>query len=174
MPLVLLLCVCSTQKNINIVLIEKDLWKTDVDSGFHKKLLDWKKKYKIPVMPKLILLATSDSGEVNNKDIFDALVVKPLRASLLAACLEPLFVLEEEKKKETQNISNSCHTILRGKNILVVDDNLINCRVAQGQLKKYGGNVEYVATGENAISCLQIPHNFDMCLMDVQMPGMDG
>jgi PAS domain S-box-containing protein len=57
--------------------------------------------------------------------------------------------------------------------ILVVEDNAINQKVAQGLLKKFGVKVELAANGEEALTSLEsLP--FDLVLMDCQMPVMDG
>jgi two-component system, sensor histidine kinase and response regulator len=57
--------------------------------------------------------------------------------------------------------------------ILVVEDNPVNQKVAQGMLRKFGISAELAANGEEAITSLeQFP--FDLVFMDCQMPIMDG
>jgi two-component system sensor histidine kinase/response regulator len=57
--------------------------------------------------------------------------------------------------------------------VLVVEDNAINQKVAQGLLKKFGVQVELAANGEEALNSLEnLP--FDLVFMDCQMPVMDG
>jgi two-component system, sensor histidine kinase and response regulator len=57
--------------------------------------------------------------------------------------------------------------------VLVVEDNAVNQKVAQGLLKKFGVNVDLAANGEEAVTYLEdLP--FDLVLMDCQMPVMDG
>jgi len=57
--------------------------------------------------------------------------------------------------------------------ILVVEDNPVNQKVAQGLLKKFGVQVDLAANGREALHSLeQLP--FDLVLMDCQMPVMDG
>ncbi|CAI9779394.1 unnamed protein product [Fraxinus pennsylvanica] len=68
----------------------------------------------------------------------------------------------------------SLSNLLRGRKILVVDDNQVNLRVAAGALKKYGADVVNAERGKEAISLLTPPHHFDACFMDIQMPEMDG
>jgi PAS domain S-box-containing protein len=58
-------------------------------------------------------------------------------------------------------------------NILVVEDNMTNQVVAMGMLKKLGLRADVVANGLEALKALEsVP--YDLVLMDVQMPVMDG
>jgi len=57
--------------------------------------------------------------------------------------------------------------------VLVVDDTVINQRLASGLLLKRGHTVEIAASGKAALEALERT-KFDLVLMDVQMPEMDG
>jgi signal transduction histidine kinase/ActR/RegA family two-component response regulator len=57
--------------------------------------------------------------------------------------------------------------------ILVAEDNSVNQRFAVGLLEKRGHNVKLVATGTEAVEAVE-RERFDIVLMDVQMPEMDG
>ncbi len=63
--------------------------------------------------------------------------------------------------------------ILAGKQILVTDDNEMNRLVAAMILKEYGASVQEAVNGKDAIDKIS-SHQFDIVLMDVQMPVMDG
>ncbi len=77
--------------------------------------------------------------------------------------------IQQQKSKGKQNF-----TSLKDKKILVVEDNLINQKVARQILLKAGFKVVSVAdNGYKALEMLQT-ETFDAVLMDVQMPDMDG
>jgi PAS domain S-box-containing protein len=61
----------------------------------------------------------------------------------------------------------------RGLDVLVVEDNVVNQRVARGLLTKMGFAVELAANGVEACERVQSRH-FDVVFMDLHMPEMDG
>ena len=62
---------------------------------------------------------------------------------------------------------------VRGARVLVAEDNIVNQRVAAGLLTRRGHVVTVVGNGREAVDALQ-RGDFDVVLMDVQMPEMDG
>ena len=63
--------------------------------------------------------------------------------------------------------------ILKGKRILLVEDNEVNRFLANTILTNYGAVVSEVVNGIEAVGALKT-HSYDIVLMDVQMPVMDG
>jgi PAS domain S-box-containing protein len=76
------------------------------------------------------------------------------------------------KKNENQQISGSLNSVHA--RVLLVDDNATNRKVASQILKKAGCEVVLASSGKEAINVLQKEANFDLVLMDIQMPEMDG
>lgn len=171
---------------LDMVLVDKDAWGVSTGLSFPSLLSDARQKpsiltpWKIQKEPKLILLATSITPAETEKakvmGFVETVIMKPLRPSLMAACLQQALGLGSKgcQGRGLREGSTKLHSLLHGKSILVVDDNLVNRRVAAGALKKYGASVECCDSGKAAIALLQPPHNFDACFMDIQMPEMDG
>ena len=68
------------------------------------------------------------------------------------------------------------HTLREGKrnlHILLAEDNAVNQKLAERLLEKHGHEVTVTANGREALAALG-QENFDVVLMDVQMPEMDG
>ncbi|KQK02010.1 probable histidine kinase 6 [Brachypodium distachyon] len=158
----------------SILFIENDTWRPETDIQLLNRLHKPRMNGQVHELPKLILLDTSEADKDKNGSIFNVVMCKPIRASTIASCLQQLLKVEIPERKENQNRPSFLRSLLVGKNILVVDDNKVNLRVAAAALKKYGAKVHCVESGKDAISLLQPPHHFDACFMDVQMPEMDG
>ncbi len=86
---------------------------------------------------------------------------------------EPLGDISESLQKVKTDRFNVTITAEDAK-ILVVDDNTVNLRVAEGVLKPYGIHPICVETGLAAIHCFERLSNIDIIFMDHMMPGMDG
>ncbi|KAI3979339.1 hypothetical protein MKX01_036383 [Papaver californicum] len=167
-------------KQPDMILVEKDSWISNEKGHQAEWLLDWKHNGHKLEIPKLILLATCISPEEIAKakaaGFADTVLMKPLRASMVGACLQQVLGIGNKRwqGKPLHNESSSLRSILNGTKILVVDDNRVNRRVAAGALKKFGANVECAESGKAALALLELPHAFDACFMDIQMPEMDG
>src|SRR5690606_20615065 len=60
-----------------------------------------------------------------------------------------------------------------GRRVLVVEDNPVNQEVVHHMLKRLGCTVHLAQSGLEGLRML-CEHRFDLVLMDIQMPGMDG
>ncbi|XP_008677810.1 histidine kinase isoform X1 [Zea mays] len=162
-----------SREKATILFIESDFWRPETDVQLLNHLREHKNR-QLSDGHKVVLLVTSEADKDKYGSIFDIVMCKPIRASMIASSIQQLLKVEMPERRNNHNRPSFLRSLLVGKNILVVDDNKVNLRVAAAALKKYGANVSCVESGKDAISLLQPPHCFDACFMDVQMPEMDG
>ncbi|KAL6883401.1 hypothetical protein ACP4OV_010815 [Aristida adscensionis] len=173
-----LLEACNSS-NLNMVLVDKEAWGEGSGMAFYHHLVDLRLKgiHKYSqVTPKIFLLGSSISpaeSDYLRLTGYGDCIRKPLRLSTIAACLRKALGVGVTRQ-HIRDQSLVLRSVLTGKQILVVDDNAVNRKVAAGALKKYGAIVTCVDSGKDAIAVLRPPHLFDACFMDVQMPEMDG
>jgi len=130
----------------------------------------------------LILTSMAVPGDAKRfaKIGFDAYLTKPVRVMELKTALsrmiadrdskvpESLIITTRHVVREIRNIFAECKA-----RILLAEDNLTNQQVALGILKRLGLQADSVFDGKQAIDALKAIH-YDLVLMDIQMPEMDG
>ena len=90
----------------------------------------------------------------------------PVRPQRLLDCLAALWESPEQSNEPLPVARRRAH-------ILVVEDNVLNQRVAAAMIEWVGYSTEVVASGAAALDALERAR-FDAVLMDCQLPGMDG
>ncbi|NVK03849.1 MAG: response regulator [Flavobacteriia bacterium] len=83
--------------------------------------------------------------------------------------LQNVIVRINSKYDEKEQVQQS---IIKG-NVLIVEDNNINMAIVRTLLSKWGLNTKEASNGEEAVAMAK-NHHFDLILMDLQMPVMDG
>lgn len=130
---------------------------------------------------RLILLTSSGQrgGDQMFEDIgFFAYLLKPVTQGDLTECLV-LALAGSDGTPEGGGPTIVTEPVLRGlpprvkKRILLAEDNLVNQKVAVRLLEKMDYTVEVVPDGRAAITAWR-SGNFDLILMDCQMPDVDG
>ncbi|KAK3013230.1 hypothetical protein RJ639_009048, partial [Escallonia herrerae] len=169
----------SASAALAFILVDQDICDEEAGLALHHQLKELRRKATMnmsPTTPKIFLLATSIGSTkcnfLKSAGLVDNVLTKPLRLSVLISCFQE--TLKTGKKTQIRSGKPTVGSLLRSKKILVVDDNLVNRKVAEGALKKYGAIVTCVDSGKAALRMLKPPHDFDACFMDLQMPEMDG
>lgn len=103
------------------------------------------------------------------------LLEKPIRAATLQQTLLHVFATQEIPLTSTQSQSNSRWPDLSSLElqILLVEDNQINQMVASDMLERFGITPIIANNGQEALEAIQVM-DFDLVLMDLQMPVLDG
>lgn len=84
-------------------------------------------------------------------------------------------IVEDNKVRELMNTNKKAEVFsLKGKNILVIDDNKLNLKVTSKLLEPYEVNTILFESGEECIDTIKEGNKYDLILMDIMMPGMDG
>ncbi|MCK5229389.1 MAG: response regulator, partial [Desulfobulbaceae bacterium] len=135
-----------------------------------------------PDLKDIILVMLTSMGQRGDarrtKEIgFAAYLTKPVKQSQVYDCLATVIGRQTGTKGRhstsivTKHIISEDHK--RKIRILIAEDNITNQMVALNILKKLGFRANAVANGKEAVEALEmIP--YDLVLMDVQMPELDG
>ncbi len=81
--------------------------------------------------------------------------------------------LPEQKRKMLEHLHDA-DSVVAGKTVLVVDDDVRNIFSLTSMLEDHGMNVRFAENGTQALEQLRKDQNVDVVLMDVMMPEMDG
>lgn len=120
------------------------------------------------------LIMLTNMGEQISPGIFDAYLFKPIKPSQLHKILTSIFVIRkslnpprsfrenEEGESETKHLK-----------ILLAEDNVSSQKVAMQMLKRLGYRADVAANGIEVLQALE-RQPYDLVLMDVRMPEMNG
>lgn len=132
--------------------------------------------------PPVAILVTAHSTEAalrrDKANVVDGILIKPVTCQALlklVADRRTSDTLPARPDSDGEDAGNR-RTPLHGRRLLLVEDNAVNQVVAQRILQHAGAVVELAEDGEQAINRLADPGAppFDLVLMDVQMPVLDG
>ncbi len=156
-------------KGFDLVIVDSHVF-SKVDEGFVNKI-------KIAIPKVKIILFTSDVKwrESYNFEGIDQVIQKPIKHTQLFKTLESLFFAEENEGGNKGVKKLSFEERIKNKIILLVEDNLINQRIAEKMLEKIGLKTAIANNGKEAVEMITSgEYSFDLVLMDVQMPVLNG
>ena len=125
----------------------------------------------------IIILTASDWSDIE---------AEAKAAGVTAFCPKPMFLsdlretlmsaLGQKPADAVQRLLPEKNADFKGKHILLVEDNALNREIAQEILREYGFLVDSAENGAVAVEKVSTaaPGSYDLVLMDVQMPIMDG
>ena len=132
---------------------------------------------KQPHLPRPIMMLTSvaqaDAVERCGKLGLTVYVIKPVSDSDLFDAMMSLRGARTEPEKTLPAAAALTNKPAGGLRILLAEDNAVNQEVAQQMLQRRGHSVTIASNGREAVN-LVAQSEFDLILMDIQMPEMDG
>lgn len=149
-------------------------WKMPEKDGVW--LLDKLKQVRSGEALTMMMVTAYDKSQLKEQsaDWSDITIIsKPVMASDLFNCLHQLKPQNTSNVKKIDNTDEYVPPNLAGKKILIVDDNDINIVVATSMLEQANIDVDTANDGTQAIIKIE-KNNYDLVLMDYQMPIMDG
>jgi signal transduction histidine kinase/ligand-binding sensor domain-containing protein/DNA-binding response OmpR family regulator len=161
--------ILSEEKDIDLVIT--DMQMPDMDGLTMTKEI----KEKYPLLPVIMLSSVGEDYHKTFSHLFASILHKPVRQHILSKHI--LNVLEPKdntsKPNNTENKLNSNFAEKFPLEILVAEDNAINQKVILYTLKKLGYSPSIVENGSIAVAEVS-QKKYDVVLMDMQMPVMDG
>lgn len=159
-----------------------------IEEPYDACLIDWKMPFidgletirriraaAVSEKPQTILMTAYDTAEIQEECRrvgASSIITKPLFESSLVALLSELSGEKAADKKEAKAPDGD----FRGRRFLIVEDNELNREIASELLSATGASVECAENGKEAVDKFaeSLPGYFDLILMDVQMPVMNG
>ena len=129
-----------------------------------------------PALPVILLSSVGDERARVHSDLFSSILTKPVKQNMLRQnilnCLrkQDKPVLDEKPARQLLPADFSKQYPLR---ILIAEDNAVNQKLTERVLNKLGYKPEIADNGLEALQAVT-QRSFDLILMDVQMPEMDG
>ena len=125
-------------------------------------------------LPLLLLSPFGQSALPHEAEVFQARLSKPAKASQL---FETISRLLSPQKPQLESATPKSPVAARPpapmEKLLLAEDNVVNQKVAVTMLARLGFQADVVANGLEVIAALQ-RQKYDIILMDMQMPEMDG
>ena len=160
----------------------------ELGDAFHAYIIDWRLPDMNGIEVTRQIRSLGDDTPIIILTAYDwsDIEVEARAAGVTAFCAKPLFMSDIRETLMTaigQSQSESEDSILptadsdfRGRCILLVEDNELNSEIAVEILNEYGFLVDTVENGAEAVEKVKnsTPGNYDLVLMDVQMPVMNG
>jgi len=159
-------------KNNKVDLVLTDMQMPDMDG----LLLARNVRTLYPLLPVILLSSVSDQCNKKDSQLFSSILNKPVKQHLLSKHILNALEQQISTKGEEKNLQQKLHINFAEQyplEILVAEDNLVNQKVIMHILKKLGYNPALAENGVLAVKEAS-QKQYDLILMDMQMPEMNG
>ena len=156
------------------IIIDEQMAMTHVDNAL---VLDLVQRIAVCNGAQILVLSQFDSKLPEDERLgdFTAISYKPIKFGELYLMLSSMWSGPTEPKVQKKSHLNQLEKLAdqHPKKILLVEDNIVNQKVALGMLKKLGYEAQLATNGLEAVAAVE-QQTFDIIFMDIQMPQMNG
>ena len=160
----------------------------EMSDVYHAYIIDWRLPDMNGIEVTRQIRSLNDDTPIIILTAYDwsDIEVEAKAAGVTAFCSKPMFMsdlretlmsaLGQKPADAVQRLLPEKNADFKGKHILLVEDNALNREIAQEILREYGFLVDTAENGAVAVEKVSTaaPGSYDLVLMDVQMPIMDG
>ena len=160
----------------------------EMSDVYHAYLIDWRLPDMNGIEVTRQIRSLHDDTPIIILTAYDwsDIEVEAKAAGVTAFCSKPMFLsdlretlmsaLGQKQTDAAQELLPPKDADFKGRQILLVEDNALNREIAQEILREYGFRVDPAENGAVAVEKVSTaaPGSYDLVLMDVQMPVMDG
>ena len=160
----------------------------ELGDAFHTYIIDWRLPDMNGIEVTRQIRSLGDDTPIIILTAYDwsDIEVEARAAGVTAFCSKPMFMSDlretllnaigQKQNNRTDAIPASVNAEFKNKQILLVEDNELNSEIAVEILKEYGFRVDTAENGVEAVERIRnsTPGAYDLVLMDVQMPVMNG
>ena len=160
----------------------------EMSDAYHAYIIDWRLPDMNGIEVTRRIRSLNDDTPIIILTAYDwsDIEVEAKAAGVTAFCSKPMFMsdlretlmsaLGQKQTDAAQGLLPEKNADFKGKQILLVEDNELNREIAQEILREYGFLVDTAENGAVAVEKVNTaaPGSYDLVLMDVQMPIMDG
>jgi CheY-like chemotaxis protein len=129
-----------------------------------------------PQLPLVLFSSLGRKEAGDTEGLFSAYLAKPLRQSQLFDTLAGLLALDQAPREPVARVQPRLDLQMATRHplrILLAEDNVVNQKLALRLLQQMGYRADVASNGIEAIESIE-RQTYDVVLMDVQMPEMDG
>ena len=160
----------------------------ELGDAFHAYIIDWRLPDMNGIEVTRQIRSLGDDTPIIILTAYDwsDIETEARAAGVTAFCAKPLFMSDiretlltaigQKKDKTETSVFPAADLNFRGRSVLLVEDNELNSEIAVEILNEYGFVVDTAENGAEAVEKVKNarPGDYDLVLMDVQMPVMDG
>ncbi|RGC51164.1 response regulator [Coprococcus catus] len=160
----------------------------ELGDAFHAYIIDWRLPDMNGIEVTRQIRSLGDDTPIIILTAYDwsDIEVEARAAGVTAFCAKPLFMSDiretlmtaigQSQAEPEDSVLPAAGSDFRGRCILLVEDNELNSEIALEILNEYGFLVDTAENGAEAVEKVKNskPGNYDLVLMDVQMPVMNG